>query len=530
MTTRAPAELEREIAARLAAEETLQRNNQHLEARVRERTAELERTVASLRDLTRTLEGRVAERTTALAASENRFRAIFNSMFQFIGLMEPDGTLLEANETALVAGGITRDEAVGRPFWETRWWTVSPETQSRLREAIARAAQGELVRYEADVRGAGDRVITIDFSIKPVFDDAGRVVLLIPEGRDVTDRKRAEAALRESEEQFRTAFDAAPIGMAIVAPDGRWLRVNEALRELVGYSEEELLRTTFQTLTHPDDLETDLSLVRDVIAGRRRTYQLEKRYFRKDGRIVDVLLSVGLVRDDNGAPVHFISQIKDVTEQKRAERQTRASLKEKELLLKEIHHRVKNNLQIVSTLLDLQSEYIDDPRALAMFQECRGRVRSMALIHERLYRSHDLARVDFAEYVRRLADDLYHAYKLSDDEVRLELDVEVPPLPIDVAIPCGLLLNELMSNCFKHAFPDSMEGRVRVSLRPDGPDAIVLVVADDGVGLPPDFDFRAATSFGLQLVNTLAEQLGAEIDSPRGDGARFVVRFPAPTR
>ncbi len=136
--------------------------------------------------------------------------------------------------------------------------------------------------------------------------------------------------------------------------------------------------------------------------------------------------------------------------------------------MKEIHHRVKNNLQIVSALLDLQSEQTQDEQALEMFKESRGRVRSMALIHERLYRSQDLARVDFAEYVRNLAADLYHAYKVSDDEVALDVEVDVPPLPIDIAIPCGLLINELVSNALKHAFPDGAAGRLRVALHRNG--------------------------------------------------------------
>jgi two-component sensor histidine kinase len=214
-----------------------------------------------------------------------------------------------------------------------------------------------------------------------------------------------------------------------------------------------------------------------------------------------------------------------ITERKRADEQIRASLREKEVLLKEIHHRVKNNLQIVSTLLDLQSGHTRDRQALEMFEESRGRVRSMALIHERLYRSQDLARVNFAEYVRQLADDLYRAYKVSSEAIVLELEVDAPPLPIDVAIPCGLLLNELMSNCFKHAFKAASGGLLRVTLRGDGRN-IILTVADDGEGFPAGIDFRNTATFGLQLVNTLVEQLQGEIELSAGRGSEFVVRFP----
>jgi two-component sensor histidine kinase len=164
-----------------------------------------------------------------------------------------------------------------------------------------------------------------------------------------------------------------------------------------------------------------------------------------------------------------------------------------------------------------------------MFQESRGRVKSMAMIHERLYRSRDMARVDFADYLRQLVADLYSTYNVCDDEVRLEVDVEVPPLPIDVAIPCGLLLNELISNCFKHAFTAARGGRIRVSFRRSGAADNVLVVSDDGVGFPTGLDFRRTGSFGLQLVNTLAEQLGGDIDLATDRGTTFTVRFPGAT-
>jgi two-component sensor histidine kinase len=202
------------------------------------------------------------------------------------------------------------------------------------------------------------------------------------------------------------------------------------------------------------------------------------------------------------------------------------SLREKEVLLKEIHHRVKNNLQIVSTLLELQSKQTRDTAALAMFKESRGRVKSMALIHERLYRSSDLARVDFAEYVRQLAADLSRTCRVTHEEVRLELDVVIEPLPIDIAIPCGLLLNELISNCFKHAFRATRSGHLRVSLHGGGGGPNVLTVADNGVGIPDGFDFRKTESFGMQLVVTLVEQLGGEIELSTASGTCFTVRFP----
>jgi len=293
-------------------------------------------------------------------------------------------------------------------------------------------------------------------------------------------------------------------------------------------------------ITHPDDLETDLGHVRDLLAGSIGNYQMEKRYFHKEGHIVYVQLSVSLFRDAEGAPLYFIKQVKDITQRKEDEEQTKASLREKEVLLKEIHHRVKNNLQIVSTLLDLQSEHTQDQQAQEMFKESRGRAKSMALIHERLYRSQDLARVNFNEYIQQLAQDLYHAYRLSSDEIVLHVEVAAPPLPIDIAIPCGLLLNELMSNCLKHAFAHTPDGWIRVTLYSERgirvncvapgpiwtplqpvskpPEAVAKHGADTPLGRPgqpeevaPSFVFFASDADSSYINGEILTLLGGEV-------------------
>ncbi|MBL0892007.1 MAG: PAS domain S-box protein, partial [Gemmatimonadaceae bacterium] len=206
----------------------------------------------ALRSLTRTLEERVEERTRALRTSEQRFRAIFHAQFQFIGLLSPDGILLEANQTALAAVGATADQVLGRPFDETAWWIHDAQQQERLRDAMRRAAAGEQVRFESNHPPGDGSTIWLDIPITPFHDEQGQVVLLIPEGRDITARKASERALQLQEERFRSAFEHAPIGFAPVSPDGRWLRVNEALCQLVGHDEDSLLATTFQPITHPD--------------------------------------------------------------------------------------------------------------------------------------------------------------------------------------------------------------------------------------------------------------------------------------
>jgi PAS domain S-box-containing protein len=221
----------------------------------------------------------------------------------------------------------------------------------------------------------------------------------------------------------------------------------------------------------------------------------------------------------------------EIAERKRAEAQIRASLKEKEVLLQEIHHRVKNNLQVVSSLLNLQSRGIQDEATLEMFQESQNRIQSMALIHEKLYRSQDLARIDLAEYVRNLATDLVRTYRAQSGPVNLKINAADVFLSIDKAVPCGLIVNELICNALKHAFSarrsNAEENEIRVDLSSDHEQQVTLVVGDNGVGFPKDLDFQTLDSLGLRLINTLIGQLEGAIELNSNDGAEFKITFSA---
>lgn len=339
------------------------------------------------------------------------------------------------------------------------------------------------------------------------------------------DVARSSEALRIQEQHLHGAFQFAPIGQALVSPQGKFLQVNASLCDLVGYSEAELLQCDFQTVTHPEDLNADLELLNQVLDGRRNRYEMEKRYLHKDGHVINVFLAVSLVRDSRQAPLYFISQIKNITERKRAEAALQSALREKELMLKEIHHRVKNNLQVVSSLLELQAASHADSEVRRVFAESRARVRSMALIHERLYRSENLDRVDFESYVRGLLGYLCQTYRVQGDAVDIDIRVGWHSLPLDQAVPCGLLLNELISNSFKHAFSPPPEGaRLEIELSSNGNRQ--LRVRDNGPGLPPNYDPQQAESFGMQLVVTLVEQLRGHMTLGGGPGFDFMVTFP----
>lgn len=215
-------------------------------------------------------------------------------------------------------------------------------------------------------------------------------------------------------------------------------------------------------------------------------------------------------------------QIKIREEQERA---LQASLREKDLLLREIHHRVKNNLQVVSSLINLQAGKGGRHTSRTGLKESQDRIRSMALIHEKLYRSRDLSRIDFSEYLRGLTSHLVQSYGLQPGKVRTELDLERSRLDINTAIPCGLLVNEIISNAFKHAFPGKRKGIVRVGFHRLGSSRFELMVADNGVGLPRALDIRKTRSLGMQIILMLVEQLDAALDVGRKGGAEFKIRF-----
>ncbi|TMA90880.1 MAG: response regulator [Deltaproteobacteria bacterium] len=207
--------------------------------------------------------------------------------------------------------------------------------------------------------------------------------------------------------------------------------------------------------------------------------------------------------------------------------QIRASLREKETLLKEIHHRVKNNLQVISSLLSLQSDKLADTTARKLFHDARDRVRSMALVHEKLYNSHDLARVELGEYTRSLMGDLLQAHSALASKVRLRIEQDAVFVPVDVAIPCGLILNELATNALKHAFHERAEGEITIETKRLDDGRIRVVFSDDGRGLPPELDWRSADTLGLRLIRMLVEQLGGASELCNGQGTRFELTLNA---
>ncbi|KFB69805.1 response regulator [Candidatus Accumulibacter vicinus] len=341
--------------------------------------------------------------------------------------------------------------------------------------------------------------------------------------REIEERILIEKALCESEARFRRLHESMRDAFASVDMAGHIQDANPAFQEMLRYDLEELQRLTYVDLTPPRWHASEAQVVKEQILVRGYSDIYEKEYVRRDGKVFPVELRSFLLADDGGEPIGIWAIVRDITERKRAEAQIESALREKEVLLKEIHHRVKNNLQVVSGLLDLQAREIADPAARALLGESSARVRAMALVHELLYGAADLSSVAFDAFLDRLISQV--AIQQHRPEIVIGRDLAPAALCIEAAVPCGLIVNELVSNAFKHAFPGGRGGRVDVALECDADGAMRISVSDDGVGLPPDFSIAHQKSMGWQLIVNLIDQIDGEILMVPGERTVFALVF-----
>lgn len=337
--------------------------------------------------------------------------------------------------------------------------------------------------------------------------------------------RRAQAELELSRDRFNDLYDFAPIGYATLDVAGRIYEANLTLAAMLGTERRQLLGVRFSRFVTSDSqecLHQYLQHSREDSATQRCELTLR----RADGSAFPAQLAGTCNVDPSLSTMLCRIVIFDITERKQAEEQVQDSLREKEVLLREIHHRVKNNLQVISSLISLQAEGQSDPRVGALFKDIRDRVRSIALVHERLYGSERLAMIDFDAYARSLLGYLFHAHGGTAGAVRLTFRIQPISLPLGAAVYCGLILNELANNALKYAFRGRSSGELLVGLEKDEVSgAVCLRVRDSGVGLPAGFDWRSAPSLGLRLVQMLTRQLHGTVEASSGPGTEFRIRF-----
>jgi PAS domain S-box-containing protein len=457
----------------------------------------------------------------ALQESESRVRRVLDSIHAFVGVLTPQGVLLEANRAPLEAAGIRLEDVQGQLVWETYWWSHDPALQAWLRDAVQRVAKGEVVRSDVVIRMVGDTRTTIDFMMAPLRNDEGEITHLIPSGIDVSSRMASEA-------RFRSLFDQAPEGMTLVDASGHMLFANRSMGELFACRPEQLVGQHVNTLlpearraTHTEVMGNYLHApTKRVMAARR---QLSAR--RLDGSEFPVEVALNPI--PGRVPPEILATVVDITDRLAAQAAMEASLQEKTLLLNEVHHRVKNNLQIVASLLDIQSRSAGEA-AREVLRDSKSRVRVIALTHQLLYEGTNFANLELGPYLRNLSQLLKQTYQGESSGIEVEVQVPDQGMKIDLqrAIPCGLIVNELVTNAFKHAFAGRERGFIRIQAGQEGPERGFLDVADDGVGMPAGFDAPAAKTMGFQLVQMLAQQIGADYVLNTEAGTRLRFTFP----
>ena len=467
----------------------------------------------------------------ALKQSEERYRLLVEKANEAIYVAQ-DGMLKFVNRAGVEIAGYSEKELISRPFIEF----IHPDDRAMAGERHQRRLKGEefesrhtfrFIAKNGDIKWIESGAALIDFEGRPA------TLNLVT---DITDRKRTQEALRESETRYRLlAENAMDVIWTVDIEDMRLTYVSPSVTRLLGFTVEEAMARTMQQAYVPEAFEKAMQMLAEEMtiesAGHgdpTRSRMLELDLVRKDGNTVPVEGNFCFLRDPTGKAIGILSIVRDITDRKLAEEQIHASLREKEILLNEIHHRVKNNMQVISSLLDLQARSTGNPELTEKLNESKSRIRSMAMIHEKLYNSKDFTRIDLVDYVRVLSQELFQLYKINPGKIDLVIQSDgVVYMDINKTIPCGLILNELISNTLKHAFPGDRQGKLQILINETKNAEIEIIVRDNGLGLLDDVDIHQSQTLGLDLVDGLIKkQLNGQIEVRRDNGTEFRIKFP----
>jgi len=448
----------------------------------------------------------------ALRNSEAHYRQLYQASPAAYQSLDREGKILDVNPAWLEVLGYDREEILGQWFGDF----LMPEYQDHFRNNFPRfKKKGEIRGVEfIMMRKDGSQIIT-SFQGRIVKGTRGEFKNTHCIFTNITEQKRAQDEILK----FKTISDRASYGTAIASLKGHLIYLNDTFAQMHGYSPEELSGKSLSIFHNDDQIENVNKLNKQLVetGGYRGE---EVWHTRKDGSVFPTLMSANVIKDDDGKSLYLSATATDISERMEDQEKIKASLKEKEIMLKEIHHRVKNNLQIIISLLNLQSQKLKDETVIKTFSESRNRIYSMALVHDKLYQSEDFSNIDFSDYISTMARHLFATY-VSSDKISLELNVQPIDLGLDIAIPCGLIINELISNALKYAFPENRKGCLNISLKDTISDHYVLIVKDDGVGLPEKFNYEETDTLGLRLVQLLCEQINSILKIKSVKGTTF---------
>ncbi len=467
----------------------------------------------------------VSKSRKALRLSESKFRALVESTSDWIWEVDRNGVFTYASPQIYNISGYKPEEVVSlkpKDFME-------PEEGKRIQDLleVIMANKYNIIMEENVSRHKNGDLIIYETSGVPILDEKGDVIGYRAVSRDITARKISEQALKQEQEITEAAINSQKDTFFLYEPEtGKAIRWNRIFSEITGYTNEEIAEMRVpDSYYSKSDLEKLPSLEQHILNSGTGIIELE--LICKNGRKIPTEYNVSVIRDENNQPKYFVSLGRDVTERKMIEDKIKRDLKEKEVMLREIHHRVKNNLAVITGLLYLQSKRIKSKKeAFSAFEQSRNRIFSMALVHEQLYQSGNFTQIDMKPYVEKITTELKQIISYGN-QIQLNINIKDVYLNINQAVPCGLILNELITNAYKHAFPKKKKGEILITFKPIDKNQYELTVEDNGIGLSEDIDTNSSATLGIHLVSMLTKQIDGSIDIERDHGTRFLIRFNA---
>lgn len=472
------------------------------------------------------LEAEIAERKAsqeALRQSEEKHRLLFDNAGDAIFIADTATRMLGVNPQACTLLGYTCGELMSMTIDQVDAPAESRSVPERLAGLME---QGQLT-FETTHRRKDGSLVPMEVNARLITWDGKTAIMSIC--RDITERRRFETELQETMQRLHLATVSGGFGIWDWDISGNRMIWNDRMFELYGVTREDFPQcmTAWRNGLHPDDRNTVIAACEAARRGER-AFNTEFRVLHPDGAVKCLKADALVLRDASGTAVRMIGLNWDITEVRQAEETVRLSLLEKETLLRELYHRTKNNMQVISSLLNLQAASLGDPALRQLFADARSRIQAMSLVHEKLYQSHDLSKLDLGLYIGELAESIMKSYKTAEGQITLTLDLEACAASIDFATPLGLIINELMSNSLKYAFPDGRPGSVCINLFRDGVGGITVLYQDNGAGLPEPAELCRAKTLGLQLVCGLVEtQLKGllVVTGGQGKGLEFMMHF-----
>ncbi len=458
-----------------------------------------------------------------LQESQKYTRLIINGSIDMICASDRKGFITEFNMAAQKTFGYTAEEVLGK---HVSMLYDDPNERIKITDEQL-YKKGVYAGEVTNVRKNGEKFVAY-LSASILKNEEGEVLGAMGVSRDISELKKADETIRAQSAKFNAIIESSSHVIWTVDKNICLTTFNRnyAIQQKKRYGVDASVGLCMVTGDAVSTIEYNNFWIKKYESAFKGEPQyFETQFFDKEGAESWREIYLNPIKDENGA-VHEVSGIgHDITEKKQSEERIRLSLQEKEVLLKEVHHRVKNNLQVISSILNLQSSYVKDEGTLQILKESQNRIKSMAFIHESLYQTKDFSSINFTEYIINLSQNLIHSYSNFENEVKLNLDIQNVFLNLDLAIPCGLIINEIVSNALKYAFVDkTVEGEITLKMKTSG-DYLELKIGDNGKGLPQNIDYRNTESLGLQLVVTLTDQLGGTIELDLKKGTNYTILF-----